>query len=144
MPRLMLLPALAAALASPALAARLDPATMLVASNPTKDSIVAEGIDTIVLTFAEPAEVISLTVRLPDDTEVSAQPETPSGRRKQKQFRYRLPGPLAQDGNHTISYLLTSKSFKSLNGFIEFEIAGHAEPTIPDTSTAPAPPERNS
>lgn len=85
-------------MASPAVAEKMDPRDMLVASSPAKGSIVAEGIDTIVLTFAEPAEIVSVTVRLPDDTEVSAEPETPSLRRKQKLFRYRLPGPLERPG----------------------------------------------
>lgn len=138
---LMVLPALAGMLASPAVAGKLDPRDMLVATSPAKDGIVTEGIDTIELTFAEPAEVISVTVRLPDDTEISAQPETASRRRRQMQVRYRLPYPLALEGDYSISYLLTSKSFKSLNGFIEFEIAGDAEMTLPGTSSAAATQE---
>ena len=139
---LMLVALLAGMLASPAMARKLDARAMLVASSPAKDGIVTKGIDTIGLTFAEPAEVISVTVRLPDDTEISAQPETASRRRRQMQVRYRLPHPLALEGDYTISYLLTSKSFKSLNGFIEFEIAGDAEPALPGTSSAPAPQGR--
>ena len=139
----MLLAAFAGMLASPAVAGKLDPRDMLVASNPAKDSIVAKGVDTIVLTFAEPAEVISVTVRLPDETEVSAEPETPSPRGKQRQVRYRLPSPLEEAGGYQISYLLTSKSFKSLNGFIDFEIAGDPGSTVPVTSSASAPQERD-
>lgn len=137
---LMLMAACAGMLASPVLARKLAPSDMLVASSPAKDSIVAEGIETIVLTFAEPAEVVSVTVRLADDTEVNAEPETPSLRRKQKQVRYRLPGPLAEAGGYKISYLLTSKSFKSLNGFIDFEITGDSGSTVPRAS---APLERD-
>ncbi|GAA0763770.1 methionine-rich copper-binding protein CopC [Erythromicrobium ramosum] len=139
----VLMAALAGMLASPAAAEKLDPRDMLVASSPAKDSIVAEGIETIALTFAEPAEVISVTVRLPDDTEVNAEPETPYLRRKQKQVRYRLPVPLEEAGGYTISYLLTSKSFKSLNGFVEFEIAGDPGSTVPGPPSAPGPQERD-
>ena len=135
---LMLVALLAGMLASPAMARKLDAHDMLVASSPAKDGIVTKGIDTIILTFAEPAEVISVTVRLPDDTEINAQPETGSRRLRQLQVRFSLPSPLATGGDYTISYLLTSKSFMSLNGFIEFEIAGDAEPALPGTSSGPA------
>ncbi len=138
----MLMAACTAMMASPAVAEKMDPRDMLVASSPAKGSIVAEGIDTIVLTFAEPAEIVSVTVRLPDDTEVSAEPETLSLRRKQRLVRYRLPGTLKTAGGYKISYLLTSRSFKSLNGFIDFEIAGDPGSTVPGTPIALRPQER--
>lgn len=120
----LILPAIAAVLASPAAAGKLDARAMLVASTPAKDSTVDAGLDTITLTFAEPAEVISVTLRLPDDSEMEPVPEAPAGRGRQIDYRYRLPVPLEQPGSYSISYLLTSKSFKSLNGFIDFQIAG--------------------
>lgn len=122
----LILPVIAAVLASPAAAEKLDPRAMLVASTPAKDSTVEAGLDTITLTFAEPADVIHVFVRLPDDSEVDATREAPAGRGKQKAFRYRLPAPLAQPGSYQISYLLISRSFKSLNGFIDFRIPGEA------------------
>ena len=120
----LILPALAAVLASPAAAEKLDARAMLVASTPAKDSTVEAGLDTITLTFAEPAEVISVTLRLPDDSEMAPVPEAPARRGRQKDYRYRLLAPLEQPGSYAISYLLISKSFKSLNGFIDFQIAG--------------------
>ena len=130
----LILPAIAAVLASPAAADKLDARAMLVASTPAKDSTVGVGLDTIALTFAEPADLISVILRLPDDSEIEPAPEAPSGRGRQKDFRYRLPAMLEQPGSYSISYLLTSKSFKSLNGFIDFQIAGEAQ-----TEAAPEP-----
>lgn len=133
---LLLAPALAAVLASPAVAEKLDARAMLVGSAPARDSTVETGVDTITLTFAEPAEVLSVTLRLPDDSEVDAAREAPAGRGRRKVVRYRLPAPLMQAGGYTISYLLTSKSFKSLNGFIDFRIAGEAaSDPAPDPAT---------
>ena len=132
----LILPAIAAVLASPAAAGKLDARAMLLASTPAKDSTVEAGLETITLTFAEPAEVISVTLRLPDDSEVDATREEPAGRGRQTGVRYRLPVPLTQPGSYAISYLLTSKSFKSLNGFIDFRIAGEA-------ATDPAPEPEN-
>lgn len=124
---LAFLPAVVAAvLVSPAAAEKPDARAMLVASTPAKDSMVKAGLDTITLTFAEPAEVISVTLRLPDDSEVDAVREAPAARGRHRQVSYRLPAPLMQPGGYTMSYLLTSKSFKSLNGFIDFRIAGEA------------------
>lgn len=131
---LVFLPAIAAVLASPAAAEKLDARAMLVASTPAKDSTVEAGLVAITLTFAEPAEVISVTLRLPDDSEVVAAREAPAGRGRQKEVRYRLPAPLEQPGRYTISYLLISRSFKSLNGFIDFQIPGEAA-----TDAAPEP-----
>ena len=122
----LILPAIAAVLASLAAAEKLDAQAMLVASTPAKDNTVEAGLKTITLTFAEPAEVISVTLRLPDDSEVYAAREAPAGRGRQKEVRYRLPAPLTQPGSYSVSYALISKSFKSLTGFIDFQIAGDA------------------
>jgi methionine-rich copper-binding protein CopC len=114
---------LAAALASaaPAYAAdKRDARAMLVA--------VPQQIE---MTFAEPAEVLSVTLRLPDDSEVSAEPGDTSRSGKARQFRFRVPEMPNLPGNYSISYLLVSKSFKSLNGFIHFRIPGLQEPKNP-------------
>ena len=118
---------IAAALASPAVAAgKLDARAMLVASTPADDAVLEAAPEVIALTFAEPAQVISVTLRLPDDTEVSAEPEDGGKRGKAKQVRYRLPETFSQPGDYSVSYLLVSKSFRSLNGFIHFSIPGAA------------------
>lgn len=133
----LILPVIAAVLASPAAAGKLDARAMLVASTPAKDSTVDAGLDTITLTFAEPADVISVTLRLPDDSAIEPEPQPVAGRGRQKDFRYRLPAPLVQPGSYTISYLLTSKSFKSLNGFIDFRIAGEEPVAIGENAAEP-------
>jgi len=122
---------LAAALASaaPAHAAdKLDARAMLIASTPAKDSVLDAVPQQIEMSFAEPAQVLSVTLRLPDDSEVSAEPEDDSKPGKARQFRFHLPEMPSQPGNYSLSYLLVSKSFKSLNGFIHFRIPGPPEP----------------
>ena len=125
---------LAGALASaaPAHAAdKRDARAMLVASTPANESVLDAVPQQIEMTFAEPAEVLSVTLRLPDDSEVSAEPGDTSISGKARQFRFRLPEMPSLPGNYSISYLLVSKSFKSLNGFIHFRIPGPPEPENP-------------
>jgi methionine-rich copper-binding protein CopC len=126
-----------AALASPAAlkaADKLDARAMLVASTPAKDSVLDAVPQQIEMRFAEPAQVLSVTLRLPDDSEVSAEPDDDTKPGKARQFRFRLPETPSQPGNYSISYLLVSKSFKSLNGFIHFRIPGPPEPENPAQS----------
>ena len=75
MRKILIAAALAGALATPAAAEKLEPRAMLVASTPARDSVVAAGTATIELSFAEPAEVLSVSLRLPDDSEMTAEPE---------------------------------------------------------------------
>lgn len=104
---------------------------MLVSSTPAKGAVLETAPEVIELTFAEPAQVISVTLRLPDDTEVSTEPEDTGKRGKTKQVRYRLPEAFSQPGEYSISYLLVSQSFKSLNGFVHFWIPGEPAPAPP-------------
>lgn len=134
--------ALAGALATPAAAEKLEPRAMLVASAPARDSVVAAGTDTIELRFAEPAEVLSVSLRLPDDSEMTAEPEEQAMRGDLKtRFRFRLPQPLQQPGSYSLSYLLVSRSFKSLNGFIDFRIEGEPAPPAAEEAAATEPME---
>ncbi|MFZ5664790.1 MAG: copper resistance protein CopC [Pseudomonadota bacterium] len=134
--------ALAGALATPGAAEKLEPRAMLVASTPARDSVVAAGTDTVELSFAEPAEVLSVSLRLPDDSEMTAEPEAGArpGDRKTR-FRFRLPQPLQQPGSYSLSYLLVSRSFKSLNGFIDFRIEGEPAPPATEETAATEPME---
>lgn len=142
MRKLLIAAALVAALTAPAGAEKLEPRAMLVASTPARDSVVAAGTETIELSFAEPAEVLSVSLRLPDDSEMTAEPEEQAERGDRKtRFRFRLPQPLQQPGNYSLSYLLVSRSFKSLNGFIDFRIEGEAVPTMAEETAATEPEE---
>ena len=139
---LLALAAMAATLASPAVAGKLDARAMLVASIPAKNAVLETAPKVIELTFAEPAQVISVTLRLPDDTEINAEPEQDGKRGKAKQVRYRLPEAFSQSGEYSVSYLLVSKSFKSLNGFVHFRIRGEpasAEPKVVDEAMSQEP-----
>ncbi|ESZ86535.1 MAG: hypothetical protein Q27BB25_13810 [Blastomonas sp. CACIA14H2] len=142
MRKILIAAALAASLAAPAAAEKLEPRAMLVASSPARDSIVAAGTETIELSLAEPAEVLSVSLRLPDDSEMTAEPEegTRPGDRKTR-FRFRLPQPLQQPGSYSLSYLLVSRSFKSLNGFIDFRIEGEPAPPAAEEAAATEPME---
>lgn len=125
----------ALAIAAPAHAAdKRDARAMLVASTPTNDSVLDAVPQRIEMSFAEPAQVLSVTLRLPDDSEVSAEPDDDAKPGKAKQFRFRLPEMPSSPGNYSISYLLVSKSFKSLNGFIHFRLPGPPEPENPAQS----------
>ena len=142
MRKILIAAALAGALATPGAAEKLEPRAMLVASTPGRDGVVAAGTATIELSFAEPAEVLSMSLRLPDDSEMTAAPEegTRPGDRKTR-FRYRLPQPLQQPGSYSLSYLLVSRSFKSLNGFIDFRIEGEPAPPATEETVASEPME---
>lgn len=132
---LLAVPALAlVAFASPAAAGKLDARAILVASTPADDAVLDAVPQVIELAFAEPAQIISVTLRLPDDTEVSAEPEEGDTRSKAKQVRYRLPAAFSQPGEYSLSYLLVSRSFKSLNGFVHFRIAGETAPAVPEAA----------
>ncbi|WP_116970757.1 copper resistance protein CopC [Blastomonas sp. UPD001] len=142
MRKIQIATALAGALATPAAAEKLEPRAMLVASTPARDSVVAAGTDTIELRFAEPAEVLSVSVRLPEDSEMTAEPEEQAMRGDRKtRFRFRLPQPLQQPGSYSLSYLLVSRSFKSLNGFVDFRIEGEPAPSAAEETAATEPME---
>lgn len=141
MTRLAIAAALIAMLAAPATAQKIDARAMLVASSPAKDGVVTAGTDTIDLAFAEPAELISVTLRLPDDSEMEAEPADGERGKRKTQFRYRLPAPIAQPGSYSLSYLLVSRSFKSLNGFIDFRIEGEVVPPSAEAIAEPATKE---
>jgi len=139
MRRLAIAAALLALPTVPATAQKIEARAMLVASTPAKDSVVAAGTQTIELNFAEPAELISVTLRLPDDSEMEAEPEDGERGKRKTQFRYRLPAPIAQPGSYSLSYLLVSRSFKSLNGFIDFRIEGETAPPAAEETAAIEP-----
>lgn len=132
--------AMFAALGStPAAAAPINAQDMLVSSSPAAASTQRGGIDTISLNFAESARVFSVTLYLPDDSKISVYPadsDTDTPAAKGKNFSFRLSKPLTAAGQYKISYLLTSKSFKSLNGFIDFEVKESGDTSTDDAALA--------
>jgi methionine-rich copper-binding protein CopC len=122
--------------------AATPPAKMLVASAPARDSESKAAVDRVSLSFAEQVELLSVTILLPDESErevFQASYEPGAAKKKGKAFDFPLAEPLTVPGRYKISYLLTSKSVKSLNGFIDFEIAGNKilySPTDETVTTA--------
>lgn len=124
----MKLVALFAALmmATPAIAAT-PAASMLVASSPSRDFETKASIDRVTLEFVEVAELLSVTIIAPDESEVDVfQASYAKGAKpiKGKSFDFPLATPLTAPGRYKVSYLIKTKSVPSLNGFIDFEIMG--------------------
>ena len=111
-------------MATPALAATpVD--KMLVASSPLSNLETKAAIDRVTLEFAEVAELLSVTIAAPDESEVEVfQASYTKGAKptKGKVFDFTLATPLTAPGRYKVSYLIKTKSVPSLNGFIDFEI----------------------
>ncbi len=108
-------------------------AEMLVASTPVQNAQGKAAVVRVSLSFAEQVELLSVTLILPDETErdvYQASYGPGAAKKKGKVFNFPLAEPLTVPGRYKVSYLLTSKSVRSLNGFIDFEILGDkpAEP----------------
>lgn len=123
-------------LSNAAAAAPIAAQQMLVSSSPAAASTQRDAVDTIALNFAEPVRMISVTLNLPDGSEMSVYPsEIDAAATKGKTFNFRLATPVTTAGHYRISYLLTSKSFKSLNGFIDFEVPEAGDTRLSDSAS---------
>lgn len=116
------------------IAAPVAPDKMLVASMPAEGSMPKASVETISLKFAETVELLNVSLVAPDGSEqqvfvASFEPDAPKA--KGRAFDFSLATPATSPGRYSISYLLTSKSIKSLNGYVYFEIAGQAEVVTP-------------
>lgn len=124
-------------LAAPVSAVAAEPVSpdkMLVASSPSADGFANAPLETISLSFAEPVRLLSVTLSAPDDSQQEIFQQSyaaKSPKKKGKSFDFALPVAARQPGRYSLSYLLTSKSFKSLNGFVHFEIAVTASGGVP-------------
>jgi methionine-rich copper-binding protein CopC len=120
--------------------AATPPAKMLVTSSPAKDSVTKEPVSEIALEFAEPVELLGVTVYGAPEGVIEAFEKdyaaaTPV--KPQTSFAIVLPAPLTAAGSYKFSYLVTGKSVASLNGFVDFTIEGqYPEPIILTMSPA--------
>ncbi len=120
------------------LAAPLTADKMLLSSTPAADAVTDAPVEAVSLTFAEKAELLSVTLAAPDgmEQEVFQQSFEPGSPKKTgKAFEFALDNAATMPGRYTLSYLLTSGTFKSLNGFVHFEIAGAAAADVPVSDT---------
>lgn len=110
--------------ACPAIAAP-SPVNLFAESSPHKGDARTKPLDSITLTFAKPVEIVSVSIILPDESEQSvvAAIYAPGAKNaKGKSFAFSLSPPLSTSGSYKISYLVTARGVRSLNGFIDFEI----------------------
>jgi methionine-rich copper-binding protein CopC len=128
--------------------AATPPAKMLVSSSPAKDSVTTDPVSEIALEFAEPVELLGVTIYGAAEGVIEAFEKDYAGEtpvKRAKRFAIALPAPLAAPGRYKFSYLVTSASIASLNGFFDFTIAGQypdpkiltMTPTDGETLTAP-------
>lgn len=117
-----------------AIAAPIAPDKMLVASTPAEGDMPKDRVETISLKFAETVELLNVSLIAPDGGEqqvfaASFEPDAP--KTKGRDFDFLLATPVTALGRYSLSYLLTSKSIKSLNGYVYFEIVGQVAETVP-------------
>lgn len=106
-------------------AAATPPAKLLVASSPAEDSVTIEPVTQITLQFAKPVELLSLEIYGAQGGVITAFEKDYASKapvKRQQRFSVPLPAPLTAPGSYQLSYLVTSKSVPSLNGFIDFRI----------------------
>jgi methionine-rich copper-binding protein CopC len=118
----------AALIAVPATAQSVN----VVQSFPAKDAVLKEQPLTAVrLEFDKPVELVLLSIYDPSDEEISVYPpdgDASQGTAPAKVFELPLPTALTEVGEYKLSYLVTGKSVKSLNGYIYFELQGKYPP----------------
>lgn len=109
-------------------APRVPADRMLVASTPGTEATIAPGLARVTLRFAEPVRLLDVTIRADDDsgeiTVFEADHAQGVAKRKATEFALPLPAPLTARGRYSLSYLLTSRSHRSLNGFVYFTVGG--------------------
>lgn len=123
--------ALSLVLASTATLAKKPAANeMLVASTPVKGSAQTETITAVTLAFAEKVELLDVSLTTPDGGEqqiFKASYEEGAPKKEGTSFTFDLIPPATAPGSYSLSYLLKSASFKSLNGFVDFDIKDATE-----------------
>ena len=136
--------AFAFALAVPGMAVAAVPASnLLTASAPANDAAGKDPVSAVELTFAQPVDLLSVTLILPGKSEQELlQVGYDRGAPKQsgKSFCFPLAAPLTQPGAYKISYLLKTRGIPSLNGFVDFTI----EPKFPAPRVAWVAPSADS
>ena len=112
--------------------AKTPAAKMLVQSSPAQDSVQNEAVASVKLDFAEPVELLGVTIYGAPEGVIEAFEKDYSTKKpatKRRTFTIKLPAPLTHAGTYKFSYLVTCKSVPSLNGFIDFTIAEPAKPS---------------
>lgn len=98
---------------------------MLVASTPAKGSVQTATVTAVTLTFAEKVELLDVSLTTPEGGEQAvfkASYEKGAPKKTGVSFTFDLIPPATGSGSYSLSYLLKSASFKSLNGFVDFDI----------------------
>jgi len=121
---------LTALIAVPA-AAQSPQSAKVIQSFPAEDEVLIEQPLTAVrLEFDKPVELVLLSIYNPSGEEISVFPpdgDAPQPKAPAKAFELPLPATLTEVGEYYLSYLVTGKSVKSLNGYL-FHIAGEISP----------------
>ena len=113
-------------------AAQNPQSAKVIQSFPAKDEVLKEQpLTGVRLEFDKPVELVLLSIYDPSGEEISIYP--PDGDFSQstapaKVFELPLPAALTEVGEYYISYLVTGKSVKSLNGYIYFKLQGKYPP----------------
>ncbi|WP_152414614.1 copper resistance protein CopC [Blastomonas sp. AAP53] len=122
---------LTALVAVPA-AAQNPQSAKVVQSFPAKDDVLKEQPLTAVrLEFDKPVELVLLSIYDPSGEEISVYPpdnDFSQSTAPAKVFELPLPAALTEVGRYKLSYLVSGKSVKSLNGYIYFELQGKYPP----------------
>lgn len=122
---------LTALIAVPA-AAQSPQSAKVIQSFPAEDEVLIEQPLTAVrLEFDKPVELVLLSIYNPSGEEISVFPpdgDAPQPKAPAKVFELPLPATLTEVGEYYLSYLVTGKSVKSLNGYIYFTLQGKYPP----------------
>lgn len=122
---------LTALIAVPA-AAQNPQSAKVIQSFPAKDAVLKEQPLTAVrLEFDKPVELVLLSIYDPSGENISVYPadgDFSQSTAPAKVFEVPLPTALTEVGEYKLSYLVTGKSVKSLNGYIYFELQGKYPP----------------
>lgn len=124
--------AMLAALITVPAAAQSPQSAKVIQSYPAAESVLKEQPLTAVrLEFDKPVELVDLTIYGAPEGEINIYP--PDGAAPQSTapatvFELPLPTALTDVGDYKLSYLVTGKSVKSLNGFINFKLQGKYPP----------------
>jgi methionine-rich copper-binding protein CopC len=104
----------------------------VIQSFPAEEEVLKEQPLTAVrLEFDKPVELVLLSIYNPSNEEISVYPpdgDAPQPKAPTKVFELPLPAALTEVGEYRLSYLVTGKSVKSLNGLIYFKLQGKYPP----------------
>jgi hypothetical protein len=104
----------------------------VIKSFPAKEEVLIEQpLTSVRLEFDKPVELVLLSIYDSSNEEISVYPpdgDAPQSTSPAKVFEVPLPTALTEVGEYRLSYLVTGKSVKSLNGYIYFKLQGKYPP----------------